>query len=428
MKAHIASRRSVLSILVFGFSLVILFLVAAGATAVRNTRLIRSAAAELSREQSLMTRLIDEIQREQAFVDALLNHLRGVRGSTRRELRARLNDVRTRFDVLLQEAESSGGHDRWAGPAKSARAFFDEARRLLQRPDLENSDIETLWSRHEDLLSQVVELVDGSSAQITEVERQLRGQSEAAIRESFVLLGSCLAAALACAVLTIWLVSGALTRIAEQERELARVSFHLLENQESSAQRLSHELHDEMGQCLSAMKANLAALNESNLEERRRDCMQLTDQALVNVRELSQLLRPVILDDFGLGPAVGWLASRFSQRTGIAVRYESDFQGRLPVESETHLFRIAQEALTNIARHSGATEVSIGLRMTDHGVLLTIADNGKGFSAPDQRTRGLGLTGMLARARRLGGELRFDSEAGHGVRIEVRVPAAAGAA
>lgn len=416
------SRRAVLSVLVFGFSLVMLFLVAAGAAAVRNTRLIRSAAAELGREQSLMARLIDEIQREQSFVDSLLNHLRGVRRSSRRELRARLDEVEARFGVLLSDAEKSGARELWVKPAASARAFFAEARRLLQTPDLDSAQIETLWSRHEDLLSLVVDLVDASSSRITEVELQLRGQSEAAIRESFALLGSGLAAALACAVLTIWLVSGSFGRIAEQERELARVSFHLLQNQESSAQRFSHELHDEMGQSLSAMKANLVAMSPENLEERRRDCLQLADEALNNVRELSQLLRPVILDDFGLHAALGWLAARFSQRTGIAVHYDASFRERLPVESETHLFRIAQEALTNVARHSGATEVRMSLAKTGGGVALAIADNGKGLPEASRRAHGLGLTGMQARARHLGGELRLDTAEGRGLKIEVRVP------
>lgn len=420
-----SSRRAVLGILIFGFLLVTLFLLAAGATAVRNTRFIRSAAAELGREQSLMARLIDEIQREQAFVNTLLNHLRGTRRTTRPDLRERLADVERRFDALLSEAESSGARDRWSRPAAAARAFFEEARRLLRTPDLDTAEIETLWARHEELLSLVVELVDTSSAQITGVEKQLRTQSEAAINESLLLLGSSLAASVACAFLTVWLVARSFARIAEQERELGRVSFHLLQAQESSAQRFSHELHDEMGQVLSAFKANLVAMAADNFEERRRDCLQLADQAISDVRELSQLLRPVILDDFGLDAALSWLAARFSQRTGIPVQYESSYERRLPGEAETHLFRIAQEALTNIARHAAATEVEIRISQNERGALLAIADNGKGLPPAARRSGGLGLTGMRARARHLGGELRLDTGPGRGLRIEAHVPVAA---
>lgn len=418
------SRRAVLAILVFGFSLVTLFLLAAGATAVRNTRFIRSAAGELAREQSLMARLIDEIQREQAFVNALLNHLSGARRTTRKDLRDRLAEVERRFEALLGEAEASGASARWIRPASAARAFFHEARRLLRAPDLDSTEIETLWARHEELLSLVVELVDTSSVRITSVEQQLRGQSEAAIDESLLLLGASLAASLMCALLTIWLTARSFTRIAEQERELGRVSFHLLQAQESSAQRFSHELHDEMGQVLSAFKANLVSMEPGNFEERRRDCLQLADHAIANVRELSQLLRPVILDDFGLDAALRWLSSRFSQRTSIPVNYESGFNGRLDGDTETHLFRIAQEALTNVARHSGATQISITLNQDAHATRLAIADNGKGLPTGGHRPAGLGLTGMRARARHLGGELQLVSKPGQGLLVEARIPAA----
>ncbi len=86
------------------------------------------------------------------------------------------------------------------------------------------------------------------------------------------------------------------------------------------------------------------------------------EESIYNVRELSQLLRPTILDDFGLDAGIRWLADRFRERTGIEVDYRSEFDGRLSDETETHLFRIVQEALTNIARHSGATKVEIHLR------------------------------------------------------------------
>ena len=141
-----------------------------------------------------------------------------------------------------------------------------------------------------------------------------------------------------------------------QTAELGRVSWHMLEDQEATARRFSHELHDELGQSLTAVKTNLAALDSDGAGEPRRacsDCVRLVDEAIGNVRQMSQLLRPTILDDFGLEAGLRWLAEGFSARTGIEVKLESDFSGRLPDETETHLFRIAQEALTNVARHAG---------------------------------------------------------------------------
>lgn len=404
-----------------------LLLLAAGAVAIQNTRLIRSTAAELGREQSLTTRLIDEIQREHAFVNHLLAHLRGSKGGSRRALRAELQELETRFDSLVEEATKLGARQDWLQPAPVAHAFFAEARRVLTMSEPRSIELETLWARHEELLAQVVQLVESSSARVAAVEAELESQSKAISLQSLVLLASSWLAALACAVLTIWLVGRAFTRLADQERELAGVSFHLLQAQEDSAQRFSHELHDEMGQVLSAFKANLITMDPANLDERRQDCLQLTDQALASVRELSQLLRPVILDDFGLEAAIGWLTDRFSMRTGIPVHYASSGASRLPNEAETHLFRIVQEALTNIARHSQATQARISYVQSLSRATLKIEDNGKGLPSPLPRPAGQGMTGMRARARHLGGELRLSSKPGTGLHIEISVPIKQGA-
>jgi signal transduction histidine kinase len=153
--------------------------------------------------------------------------------------------------------------------------------------------------------------------------------------------------------------------------------------------------------------------------------LTLLDETIGNVRELSQLLRPIILDDFGLPAALRWLAERFEERTRIEV--ETIFSGidRLPDEVETHLYRITQEALTNIARHAGATSARLELLQTDGRIVLTITDNGTGL--PPDRLAGrlespsLGLVGMRARADQLGGQFSLSQSAwrrcqGHGQR------------
>jgi signal transduction histidine kinase len=183
-------------------------------------------------------------------------------------------------------------------------------------------------------------------------------------------------------------------------------------------------MHDELGQSLTGLKAALVSMRPDEFTERRRDCVHLLEEAIGNVRELSQLLRPVILDDFGLDAALRWLADRFQERTRIQVDYSSDFLGRLPDLVETHLFRITQEALTNVARHSGATTVRIRLHAAGERIRLSITDNGVGFSPDARQARGLGLVGMRARAQQVGGTLKIESEATGGVRIEVNVPAA----
>jgi signal transduction histidine kinase len=203
----------------------------------------------------------------------------------------------------------------------------------------------------------------------------------------------------------------------------------MLEDQEATARRFSHELHDELGQSLTAIKTNLTALDAASGQldrGRLADCLTLVDEAIGNVRQMSQLLRPTILDDFGLEAGLRWLADGFSARTGIEVNLESSINGRLPDETETHLFRIAQEALTNVARHSGAKHVRIQLASIGDQVALTIRDDGRGLppasAAAPANGRGLGMIGMRARARSAGGDVTFRADPGAGVLIEVRVP------
>jgi two-component system NarL family sensor kinase len=153
--------------------------------------------------------------------------------------------------------------------------------------------------------------------------------------------------------------------------------------------------------------------------------MQLVDEAIKNVREMSQLLRPTILDDFGIDAALRSLTDSFAVRTGIQVNYESNVHGeRLPDETETALFRIAQEALTNIARHSNASTVWIALGNQGKSVSMKIRDNGKGFTMSGKRpaSGGLGLAGMQTRAHGCGGNLKVSAAEGKGVEIEVACP------
>jgi signal transduction histidine kinase len=137
---------------------------------------------------------------------------------------------------------------------------------------------------------------------------------------------------------------------------------------------------------------------------------------------MSQLLHPTILDDFGLEAGLRWLCDGFGARTGIDVRLNSNFSGRLSEDNETHLFRIAQEALTNVARHSGATHVELHLDSKGDEICFSIRDDGRGLPLEPGERRGMGLIGMRARARSAGGDLTLRSQPGEGVVIEVKIP------
>jgi len=182
-------------------------------------------------------------------------------------------------------------------------------------------------------------------------------------------------------------------------------------------------MHDHLGQTLSAIEANLVAMQNARMfhSGRLEDCLGLVKDAVGNVREVSQLLRPPILDDFGLNASLRWLADNFAERTGKDVQFTSSFTGRLERNSETQLFRIAQEALTNVSRHANATQVRIELAPIRDVLRLTISDNGKGMKLQTE-TMGIGLAGMRARARVAAGNLFVDSSPGRGVRICAEVP------
>lgn len=269
------------------------------------------------------------------------------------------------------------------------------------------------------------ELIRGhfvSSGRGAELEEKIERQSQELLDELESVLGVCLVLAFSCAGITVYTTRRALRRLEWQAGELDKVSWQMLQDQEVVARRFSHEMHDELGQSLTGLRSMLKRIDGREWMERRAECVGILEEALTGVRELSQLLRPVILDDFGLDAGLRWLTERFSERTQIVTEYWSYCPRRLADEQETQLFRIAQEALTNVARHSGATEVIIRLDTSGNRVLLRIEDNGRGMPDEEQRRPSLGLVGMRARARHVGGEFKTTKGKRGGVRIEVEAP------
>jgi signal transduction histidine kinase len=423
LRSRSITKRSVLLVLVAGFSLVILVLLAASAVSFRNTRFIQESVSRLVREQLVISKLINEVQAQQATLNEVYYELvQGVESLDRPTLTRQLQDSNEALSRIL--SVSAGTPEGQVGRNLSALAsrFSEQSAALMAQKQVTADDIEPLLATHEQVIPLVAKLVSASSERAMTLESDISRQSRRLFTESFALLALALTLAFLCAVFTVKLTGGLFRRMQTQEGELSRVSWHMLESQEAAARRFSHELHDELGQSLTAIKANLSAMSGEEVSRRRLDCIQLVDEAILNVRELSQLLRPVILDDFGLDAGLRWLAERFSQRTGVGVDYHSSFPGRLADEAETHLFRIAQEALTNVARHSQASRVHIDLTRENEGVRMTIGDNGRGLTATSGG-HGLGLVGMRARAQHAGGDVKITSKAGAGTTISIWMPA-----
>jgi signal transduction histidine kinase len=246
------------------------------------------------------------------------------------------------------------------------------------------------------LVSGIVVAMGESRRRNNERLREARGELEIRVRERTAELGSA-------------------------NDSLRQLSARLLQLQDEERRRIARELHDSVGQTLAALAMNLSAVR-SDIERLAQTAAHLTDsEGLVRemskeVRTISHLLHPPLLDEAGLASAVRWYVDGFSQRSKINVDLDlpQNF-GRLPPESETAIFRVVQECLTNIHRHSGSSTAKIRLRQRDSQVVVEVEDVGKGIP-PEKRdqmtsagTPGVGIRGMRERLRQLGGTLEISS-------------------
>jgi signal transduction histidine kinase len=203
----------------------------------------------------------------------------------------------------------------------------------------------------------------------------------------------------------------------------------VVEGQELERRRLARELHDETGQALTSILLGLKHVEEAESdEEARKAAAGLREEiveTLQNVRRLAVELRPSALDDFGLAPALERLAEAFHEQSGIEVDIQANLDAvRLPGEVETALYRIVQEALTNVAKHAEATRVSVVVTRRGNAVTAVIEDDGQGFGAGGGSGDGLGLVGMKERVGLLGGRLAIESTEGAGTTVVAEVPVA----
>lgn len=215
-------------------------------------------------------------------------------------------------------------------------------------------------------------------------------------------------------------------------RALRELSASVVDAREEERRRISRELHDELGQRLTALKidlANLAAAAQLRAGDTRVTAMSaMIDDTLASVRRIASDLRPLMLDDLGLSAAIGWLGSDASKRIGIPVHVrvpdqEPDVDQRVAIS----LYRMVQEALTNVARHAQAREAWVELRVHGPMLRLEVADDGIGAAATTQHRPGsFGLMGLRERARMLGGEFSIGPRPGGGTRVVVRLPARGG--
>lgn len=237
-----------------------------------------------------------------------------------------------------------------------------------------------------------------------------------------------------------WMIEGTVLEItdrkeAEEEleksrRELRNLSLRLSAAREEERSRIAREIHDELGQKLTVLKMDVARLRRSlprdpeNLQSSARGILTSIDELLRTVRDLSTELRPSVLDHLELVDALEWQAREFESRTGIRCRLVNRVEAvTVDSGSKTDLYRVTQEALTNVARHAGASRVQIQVSREAGDLLLEISDNGQGIREGDlNRPDSLGLLGIRERIEALGGTVRLKNATEGGMKLGIRIP------
>jgi signal transduction histidine kinase len=212
-------------------------------------------------------------------------------------------------------------------------------------------------------------------------------------------------------------------------RDAISALHRLNETLEQEIQRIAHAVHDEAGQLLVAARLAMSAVAHDltpALQGRLQEVGTILDQVEKQLRRLSHELRPTILDDLGLVPALQFLADGFSRRAKLSIRIQNCLEGRCAPNIETALYRVIQEALTNITKHAHAKNVEIQITNVTEHLRCLVRDDGRGFDAPsvlscNQRS-GLGLVGIRERLNAVGGTLQIDSMVGRGTELLVKIP------
>ena len=217
------------------------------------------------------------------------------------------------------------------------------------------------------------------------------------------------------------------SELVQSRSELQQLSARLVDAQETERRAISRELHDEVGQALGLLLMDAGRLSnqlgsaDKKGQELIGSIKTVAERTVQTVRNMALLLRPSMLDDLGLVPAVEWYAREMSRRGEIEVEvHEEDVSEELPDPVKLCVYRMVQEALNNAARHAAAKNARVELKQTSDAIRVKITDDGRGFDP--QRTRGMGLLGMEERVKRLGGTIQIDSQPGAGTTVRAELP------
>lgn len=377
--------------------------------------------------------------------DALIDNASPSREYYREELNQIRADVERVLPAYLPEVESPVERAHWATLQNELEQYWT-SREIIFAPDAPRTTREAaavLRRRIVPARESILEIVDSLSAlqraswerhEIEAAQLYTEARTRVITMASMAIVVGLIVALVASRHVGRLEREIERQRLAEQQnrRDLERLSARLVTAQEEERRSLARELHDAVGQALTAIKMEMGvALRGVDTDSRARasldEARAIAETTLQSVRDLSQLLHPSMLDDFGLPEALAAHLRSFSRRTGIRAQFTHErMEERLSPEIEVCVYRIVQEALTNVARHSGASSCTVALVRRDGLLHLTIEDDGRGIDTAAARAmdgrRGLGLIGMRERAQALSGSFVIENRSEGGTRVIVRLP------
>lgn len=426
----------------WGFGLALFILVVVGVISYRSTAVLIEANRRVASTDQVITNVV-----------GLLSHLNEAesaeRGYTLTADPAHLAGYRTAASGTLQALDKL--RELTAGNSEQQERLTRLAPLVQRRLGLLDASIGLQGARAGErpnptsLIKEGSELMDQIRNALEEMEVQegnlLRSRAivlETDARRTRFIIALASSVAFLFVAASVLLIERDVTRRRLAERSLRQLSGRLLHLQDEERRRLARELHDSTAQSLVALSMNLNLIGESASVLRPtslralEESLALCDDCSAEIRTISYLLHPPLLDEMGLASALRWYGDGFTKRSRIRLDLEvSPALGRLPKDVETTVFRIIQESLTNIHRHSGSPSATIRLSRDSASVILEVEDKGKGMPAEIlERSRagvwlGVGLAGMHERVEQLGGHLEIDSD-GHGTRIRATIPVAGG--
>jgi signal transduction histidine kinase len=347
--------------------------------------------------------------------------------------------LRTDLDEALRvEEQLTRGRrppEQRAYLTRSLAQFWDAADRIFQLAASANERQArdqirlSLQARQAALTTAVARLLVENNEAEEQATASIRDVYDRVERQVYLFFAITLAAILLTSLYLIWSNRRLFARVAALSAQRSDLAKKLIATQESTLRYISRDLHDEFGQILTAIGLMLARVerqtqgSDSQLRDQLREARETAQSTLDKVRSLSQALHPVVIDEGGLENALDWYIPTFERQTGMTISFEKE-GGRFPVDSEDaiHIYRIVQEALNNVARHSGAAQAWVRLRYCDGELRLEVEDHGRGFDATASRD-GIGLVAMRERAALLGARIEFlrPSEGGSLLRLTVPV-------